>query len=468
MVAAMGASALAQEIAATKPNIIFILTDDQGFGDISAHGNPILKTPNLDRLHRESVRFNDFHVSPTCAPTRSALLSGRHEFKNGVTHTIIERERMSLRTVTIAQVLKTSGYTTGIFGKWHLGDEDAYQPDRRGFDEVFIHGAGGIGQSYAGSCGDAPGNKYMDPFIKHNGKFQKTSGFCTDVFTSEALRWIESVKDTQPFFCYIPFNAPHGPLSCPPEYSLPYQDKVKPDEAIYFGMVANIDANVGRVLAKLEEWKLDQKTLVIFMNDNGGTAGCKIFNAGMKGNKGTAWEGGTRASSFWRWPGVLKPADVNHLTAHIDVFPTFTGLAKATLPDKLKAQVEGRSLMPLLSNPEAPWPDRHFVTHVGRWPNDGAKAGKYGNSAGQTSIRNNRYSLVHGKAGWELYDLKADPGQEKEIAVQHPALVKELSGAYDQWWVDVLPHLENEEAWKTAPAVNSFKEQFQKQFGAIQ
>src|SRR6187397_3041104 len=157
----LGVSAIAAEpLAGKRPNIVFILTDDQGYGDISAHGNPILKTPNLDRLHAEGLRFTDFHVSPTCSPTRSALFTGRHEFKNGVTHTIHERERLTDKATTLAQVLKSAGYATGIFGKWHLGDEDAYQPGRRGFDEVFIHGAGGIGQTYPGSGGDAPGNSY--------------------------------------------------------------------------------------------------------------------------------------------------------------------------------------------------------------------------------------------------------------------------------------------------------------------
>ncbi|MCX6908674.1 MAG: sulfatase-like hydrolase/transferase, partial [Verrucomicrobia bacterium] len=153
----------------SMPNIIFVLTDDQGYGDVSANGNPVLKTPGLDRLRNEGVRFSDFHVSPTCSPTRSALMTGRHEFRNGVTHTILERERMTLKATTLAQVLKSAGYTTGIFGKWHLGDEDEYQPDRRGFDEVFIHGGGGIGNTYPGSCGDAPGNMYFSPAIKHNG-----------------------------------------------------------------------------------------------------------------------------------------------------------------------------------------------------------------------------------------------------------------------------------------------------------
>ncbi len=467
MMTALVVSVPAQDLSGKRPNIIVILTDDQGYGDIAANGNPILKTPNLDRLHDEGVRFSDFHVSPTCSPTRSALMSGRHEFKNGVTHTILERERMSLRTVTIAQVLKSAGYTTGIFGKWHLGDEDAYQPDQRGFNEVFIHGAGGIGQTYPGSCGDAPGNKYFDPVIKHNGKFEKTTGFCTDVFTSQALQWIESVKGNQPFFCYIPFNAPHGPLFCPPGAAIPYQEKVTPNEATFFGMIANIDDNVGRLLAKLQEWRIDQDTLVVFMNDNGGTVGCQVFNAGMRGEKCSAWEGGTRASSFWRWPGTLKPDNVDKLTGHVDVFPTLAELAGAKLEDNVKAQVEGRSLIPLLKNPQSEWADRYFVTHVGRWESNGTKPLKFGNAGGQCSIRNSRYSLVHGHKDWQLFDLKQDPGQEQDIAAQHLDIVNEFSGAYDQWWQEVLPHLENEEAHKTAPKVNPFREQFQKQFGTI-
>src|SRR5271169_1354576 len=197
LVASVGRPAWAQPSASLKarrPNIIFVLTDDQGYGDLSCHGNPILKTPNLDRLHGEGVRFTDFHVSPTCSPTRSALMTGRHEFKNGVTHTILERERLNPDAETIAQVLKSAGYTTGIFGKWHLGDEPDHQPEKRGFDEVYIHGGGGIGQTYPGSCGDAPGNTYFDPVILHNGVFEKTHGYCTDIFFGQAMHWMDRVK----------------------------------------------------------------------------------------------------------------------------------------------------------------------------------------------------------------------------------------------------------------------------------
>ena len=451
-----------------QPNIIFILTDDQGYGDISRHGNPVLKTPNLDRLHDEGVRFTDFHVSPTCSPTRSALMTGRHEFRNGVTHTINERERLTLSAVTIAQVLKSAGYSTGIFGKWHLGDEPQYQPNRRGFDEVFIHGAGGIGQSYPGSCGDAPGNRYDDPLILHNGTFEKTNGYCTDVFFSQAIRWIEQTRGSQPFYAHIATNTPHAPLDVRPEDKERYAGKVKDDNvAKFFGMIANIDDNVGRLLAKLDEWKIERDTLVIFMNDNGGTAGTQVFNAGMRGQKGSPWIGGTRASSFWRWPGTLKPADVKSLTAHIDFFPTLAEIAGVSLTDDIQKQVEGRSLVPLLKNPQAEWPSRILVTHVGRWPKGEQQQYKFATC----SVRTPRGHLVcEGRkpartsfTQAELFDLEVDPGEQKNVADQHADVVAQLSEAYDQWWNSIQPQLVNEDV--PIPAENAFKRLYQAQFG---
>jgi len=448
-----------------RPNIIFVLTDDQGYGDLSSHGNPILKTPNLDRLHDESVRFTDFHVSPTCSPTRSALMTGRHEFKNGVTHTILERERLTLMAATIAQVLKSAGYTTGIFGKWHLGDEAAYQPNRRGFDEVFIHGGGGIGQSYPGSCGDAPGNTYFSPAILHNGKFEKTKGYCTDVFFGQALRWIESVRGKKPFFCYIPTNAPHAPLQVRPEDEKRYANRVKDSNtAKFFGMIANIDDNVGRLLDRLEEWGLERDTLVIFMNDNGGTAGVSVYNAGMRGQKNTPWLGGTRASSFWRWPGTLISADVGRLAAHTDFFPTVAELAGAKLNDEVSAQVEGRSLVPLLRDPKAAWPDRILFTHIGRWPK---RAKRRDHKYAHCSVRSPRWHLVcdtkDGSKQWQLFDVKADPGEKTDVAAKYPEVVRELDAAYDKWWDSVQPGLVNVDA--VGPKINSFKELYENQFG---
>jgi arylsulfatase A-like enzyme len=457
------ALAMARLQSAEPPNIILVLSDDQGYGDFSCHGNPILKTPNLDRLHDEGVRFTDFHLSPTCAPTRSALLSGKHEFKNGVTHTIFERERMNLKTTTIAQVLHDAGYSTGIFGKWHLGDEAEYQPGRRGFDEVFIHGGGGIGQTYPGSCGDAPGNRYFDPAILHNGKFVKTQGYCTDVFFTQAMSWIESVKNRERFFCYIALNGPHVPLEVPSSYENLYAGKVTTNGAKFFGMLANLDDNVGRLLAKLKEWNLERGTLVVFMNDNGGTVGCSIWNAGMRGQKGSPWEGGTRAASFWHWPGTLKPADVDRFTAHVDVFPTFAELAGAIIPAEVAASLDGRSLVPLLRNPQAEWPDRFLVTHVGRWAKGQAAESKYLHCR----IRNSHFSLVSdardGARKWELFDLKSDYGEKNDLAAQRPDLVREFESAYDQWWTSVQPCLVNEKA--VGPKVNPFKDLFWKQFG---
>ncbi|MCX6846112.1 MAG: sulfatase-like hydrolase/transferase [Verrucomicrobia bacterium] len=203
----------------TKPNIILVMPDDVGYSDYSSLGAPIMHTPTVDAFKKQSMLLARFHVSATCSPTRAAILSGRHEFKNGVTHTIFERERMSLKTITLPQVLRTAGYTTGIFGKWHLGDEEAYRPESRGFDEVYIHGGGGIGQTYSGSCGDVPGNTNINPTLWHNGEFVKTEGYCTDLFFEQAMGWIDkNLAAQKPFFAYIPLNAAHTPLVLPEKY----------------------------------------------------------------------------------------------------------------------------------------------------------------------------------------------------------------------------------------------------------
>jgi arylsulfatase len=450
--------------AADRPNVILIITDDQGYGDIGAHGNPILKTPHLDRLRKESVRFSEFHVSPTCAPTRSALLTGRHEFKNGITHTILERERLALDAITLPSVLHANGYTTGIFGKWHLGDEDAYQPEKRGYDEVFIHGAGGIGQTYAGSCGDAPGNSYFNPFVLHNGTFEKTTGYCTDVFFRQATNWIEQTKGKKPFFCHIATNAPHAPLNVRPEDQARYaKEKVTVDQAKFFGMIANIDDNVGQLLDRLAEWKIDRETLVIFLNDNGGTAGRAVFNAGMRGQKGTPWRGGTRAANFWRWPGTLKPADVPNLSAHIDFAPTMVELLSLETDQKFRDQWDGRSRAKLLKGEPMTDPDRSLFTHVGRWPK-GTKPDewKYANA----SVRTQKWTMVTAdkdrKKAWQLFDIATDPGEAKDVAASHPDVVTKLDAEYDRWWASVVPKMVNETA--ETPAVNAFRARFEKQF----
>jgi arylsulfatase len=465
----------ARPLAGRRPNIIYVMTDDQGYGDVATHGNRVIQTPNLDRLRDQSLRLSEFHVSPTCAPTRAALLTGRHEFRSGVTHTIFERERLAQDAVTLPQLLRrTAGYTTGIFGKWHLGDEDAYQPEKRGFDRVFIHGGGGIGQSFPGSCGDAPGNTYFDPAIRSDGQFVRTKGYCTDVFFDAALDWIDRCRQEQkPFFCYLTPNCPHSPYDCPPgsdeKYLGPLEragiedPKQRATIARFYAMIENIDANMGRLLAKLDEWGLAEETLVVFSTDNGTAAGAAVANDGMRGHKGSPHRGGTRVPAFWRWPGTLPAGvDVPAVTAHIDVLPTLCELAGATIPPTIAAKVEGRSLLPLLEDTEAMWPDRLLVTHVGRW-----ERGKAAESALRNCrIREGRWQLVNTKnrpEAWELYDLAADPGETQDVSAEHPAVVARLTEAYAAWWASVQGDLVNEDL--DGPAENPFKVAFRAQFG---
>ncbi len=444
----------AEGLAGSRPNIILVMTDDQGMGDLACMGNPVLHTPNLDRFYAMSTRFTDFHVSPTCAPTRSALLSGRHEFRNGVTHTIKERERMALSTTTFVELLRRSGYQTGIFGKWHLGDEDAYQPYNRGFTEVLIHGAGGIGQAYPGSCADFPPNRdperrYFDNVLLHNDTIVQTEGFCTDVFFRAALGWIKQQHDArQPFFAYIPTNAPHGPMIAPERYKRRFAEMGWDEQTQgRYGMIENIDDNFGMLMRKLDEWNLWDNTLVIFMTDNG-QAGRRgklngkptgIYTAGFKTGKGSPYEGGTHVPAFWYWKGRLgQGVDIPALTAHIDLFKTFCELAGAEIPADIQP-IDGRSLLPLLENPGADWPDRKLFVHVGRWdkgadPNDF----KYRNCA----VRTQRWRFVNNK---ELYDLSTDPYESTDVAVQHPAVVADLRAAYDTWWAETLPLMVNED-----------------------
>jgi len=456
----------AETLGSDRPNVLLILTDDQGYGDVSAHGNPVLKTPNLDRLHSESLRFTDFHVSPTCSPTRAALLTGRHEFFNGVTHTILERERLALDSLTLAQALQQNGYATGIFGKWHLGDEDEYLPDRRGFDEQFIHGAGGIGQSYPGSCGDAPGNTYFNPVIWHNGQFVKTDGFCTDIFFERAIEWMDQQRRShRPFFAYISTNAPHAPFTARPQDTSIYEGNTPDrDTANFFGMIHNIDENIGRVMQKLKDWQLEQNTLVVFMNDNGTAAGHKVYNAGMRGAKGSAWVGGTRASAFWRWPQKLNPGDCAALAAHIDFFPTVAEITGTDLTPSALLQIQGRSLVPLLRESSSFWEDRLLFTHVGRWPKlADPKEYKYR----MASVRSSRWCLISPDGGahpaWQLFDLAADPGQQRNVITEHTQVVKQLSAAFDEWWSELQPRLVNESV--AGPQINAFATRYWQQFG---
>jgi arylsulfatase A-like enzyme len=447
-----------------RSNIILVMPDDLGYGDYSCLGNPVTHTPAVDAFKKESLLFTQFHVSPTCAPCRAALMSGRHEFKNGVTHTIFERERMSLKTFTLPQMLKTVGYATGIFGKWHLGDEEAYRPENRGFEEVYIHGGGGIGQTYPGSCGDAPGNTNINPALWHNGKWEKTKGYSTDLFFAQAIKWMDAKHIAkQPFFAYIPLNSSHSPRVVPKEYYQQFLGKpgVSEQLAKFYGMNENIDTNFGVLLKKLKDWGIEDNTLVMFIGtDNGGQPdACKFFNAGMRGDKGSPYQGGTRAPCFFRWPagGIQGGAECAALSAHLDIFPTLAEITGATLSDEVKKQVEGHSLLPLLKNPRAKWPDRTLVHHVGRWPKGKVEEYKYKNCA----IQNSRFTLVNNQ---ELYDLQTDPGEKLNVIADHPEVVASLRTTYDQWWKEVQPLLVNENA-TNVPKVNPMKALYWKQFG---
>ena len=449
------AAMAAESLAASKPNIILVMTDDQGYGPVGRHGHPWIQTPHLDQLYDHSLRFTRFLVSPTCAPTRSAIMTGRHPMRNGITHTIRERERMTLDAKTLPQVLKRAGYTTAIFGKWHLGDEESYQPHRRGFDETFIHGAGGIGQAFACSCADVPGNKYFDPVIRHNGTFVKTHGFCTDVFFTAALGWINQARSSdKPFFAYISTNAPHSPFIAPPENAKRFTDLgMNKDQAGFYGMIENIDENMGRLMDKLEAWELLRNTVVIFMSDNGTTGGgagrgvlgqmpdgtkLRAYNAGMKGLKNSPDEGGVRVPFFVRWDGRVQPGrDIDRIAAHIDILPTLAHFAGADLPD---VQVEGRSLLPLIESAEAAWPDRYLFTHVGRWPS-GREPNNY--QWQKFAVRNQRFRFVNNDA---LYDMESDPGQTTNVLKEHPDVVQQMRAVYDAWWKKTRPMMVNEGA----------------------
>jgi len=468
-------------LSGSRPNIILVMTDDQGMGDLSSTGNPILQTPQLDQFANKSTRLTDFHVSPTCAPTRAAIMSGRRPFEVGVTHTILQRERMALDVVTFPQVLQEAGYETGLFGKWHLGDEEEYLPQNRGFDEVLMHGAGGIGQYQYGDFEANTHDKYFDNVLLHNDTIIKTEGFCTDVFFESALVWIKKQHDVkQPYFAYIALNAPHGPMIAPEEYKKRFLDAgYDENTAARYGMIENIDDNFGRMMSKLEEWQALDNTLVIFMTDNGMAMGSitkgekKImpFNAGMKGKKNSASEGGTHVPAFWYWKGVLgKGVDVDALTAHQDLYRTFSALAGAEIPHS-KLPPGGHSIVPLLENAKADWPDRKLFVHRGRW-DDGRRnklsreANKYNGAAVRTEQWRLVYSLNKGEVSHHLSDISVDPGESHNVAAKYPEVVKELEAAYDQWWQSTEPFLVNENLPLIPPAEMPLTLRYEKQLKA--
>jgi arylsulfatase A-like enzyme len=428
-VSGLGAASLAYPACATAarqrkgrgrkhPNVVLVITDDQGYGDLGCHGNPVIQTPNLDRLHAQSVRLTDFHVDPTCSPTRSALMTGRYSSRTGVWHTIMGRSLLHKDEVTIADVFSAGGYRTGIFGKWHLGDNYPFRPQDRGFDEALIHGGGGVGQGP-----DYWGNDYFDDTYQHNGEWKPFEGYCTDVFFDNAMKFIEANKD-RPFFCYLPTNAPHGPYNVAEKYSKPYRDKgVETRQANFYGMITNIDENMGRLVRHIRKLSLERNTILIFMTDNGTSGG---YSAGMRGKKGSEYDGGHRVPFFIRWPrgGVEGGRDIDRLAAHVDVLPTLVELCGLDKPQAVKH--DGTSLVPLLSGEVADWPDRTLLVHSQRI--------EHPEKWRKSAVMTDRYRLVNGK---ELYDIKEDPGQNKDIAEDNPQIVEKLRNSYEDWWASV-------------------------------
>jgi arylsulfatase A-like enzyme len=426
------------------------MTDDQGYGDLGCHGNPVIRTPNLDRLAKESVRLKSFYVSPVCSPTRASLLTGRYHYRTGVVDTYAGRSLMAPDEVTLAEMLAAAGYRTGIFGKWHLGDNAPLRAIDQGFQEALVIKGGGIGQP-----SDPPGSSsYFDPILQHNGKQQRFSGYCSDVFTTGAIDFV-TAADERPFFAYLAFNCPHDPLEAPaaelaayqtvsltardfPKVGRPIPESLmsSPETlARVYAMVSNIDANVGRMLGVLESKGLTRNTIVVFLTDNGPAQ--VRFNAGLRGFKGTVYEGGIHVPCFVRWPEKLKAGHVvDRIAAHIDLVPTLLEACGIAAPDGL--QLDGKSLLPLLcAAANAPWPERtlYFQWHRGDEPEaDRAFA-----------ARGPRFKLLRpepppgsGKIPpLELYDLDSDPGEEHNLAPAHPAIVRTMHQGYLAWFRDV-------------------------------
>ena len=401
-----------------QPNVVLVITDDQGYGDLGCHGCTIIQTPNLDKLYSQSIHLTDFHVDPTCSPTRSALMTGRYSSRTGVWHTIMGRSLLRKDEGTMADVFSGSGYRTGIFGKWHLGDNYPFRPQDRGFHEVLIHAGGGVGQGP-----DYWGNDYFDDTYRHNGTQETFKGYCTDVFFENAARFIEANKD-RPFFCYLSTNAPHAPYNVAEKYSKPYRDKgVQSGQAKFYGMITNIDENIGRLMRHLKRLDLEKDTILIFMTDNGTSGG---DSAGMRGKKGSEYDGGHRVPCFLRWPGggLNGPRDVEQLTAHIDLLPTLIELCGLKKPQRVK--FDGSSLVPLLRAAPTNWPDRTLFVHSQRI--------EHPEKWRQSAVMTERWRLINGK---ELYDMEVDPSQKDNIGDKHSEVVVMLAPRYEDWWADI-------------------------------
>jgi arylsulfatase A-like enzyme len=403
------------------PNVIVVMTDDQGYGDIAAHGNPFIETPNMDKLHVKSVRLENFHVAPTCSPTRASLMTGKYNHRVGVWHTVIGRERIRSSELTMADVFKENGYATGMFGKWHLGDDYPFRPSDRGFEQSVIHLAGSVNQMV-----DYWDNDRMNDTYFNNNKPKKYSGFSSDVFFDQAISFMERNKE-QPFFAYIPTSAPHGPNNVLQEWADKYLQKgLSEDVSNFYATIERVDYNLGKLVKFLKESGLEQNTILVFLTDNGTTMPNDHNKAGMRGNKGQVYEGGHRVPCFIYWPekGLIGGMEYHELTSVMDLLPTFIDLCDLELSTDIK--FDGQSLEPMLLDEEPNIDDRYLLVEQQRIPNP-VKWKK-------CVVINNEWRLVNGK---ELYNMETDFGQKEDIANENPKIVQQLRRKYEEIWDDI-------------------------------
>jgi arylsulfatase len=409
-------SALMRAGEAARPNVLIILTDDQGYGDFSCHGNPVLKTPNLDRLASESVRLTDFHSAPMCTPTRGQLMTGVDAVRNGATSVTGGRSFLRPGIPTMPEMFAAAGYRTGIFGKWHLGDNFPHRPMDKGFQEAVYH----MGWGFTSAPEFA--NTLFDGRYFRNGVEQRFTGHCTDLWFQQATEWMRQRKSQgEPFLCYLPTNAPHAPCDESEEFTKAYEGR---GPAEFFGMIAHIDRNVGKLDEFLKETALRDNTIVVFMTDNGGTAGVKTFNAGLRAGKTTYYEGGHRVPCWIRWPagGLGSPREISFPTQLQDVLPTLLDLCGLSKPPR--AAFDGTSIAGVLRGSSDRPSDRILVVQYSR-----AKLEKW-----ECAVIWNQWRLVLGK---ELYDVHADRGQQRDLAAEQPEIVGKLRQHYEQWWAQL-------------------------------